>query len=57
VTGRWGDIEGVWIAPVIAQVMMTFRGFATSEAPLCPRFPCRQAEATVVHRWLAPTGD
>jgi hypothetical protein len=25
VTGRWGDMEGVWIAPVIAQLMMTFR--------------------------------
>ncbi len=23
VTGRWGDIDGVWIAPVTAQVMMT----------------------------------
>src|SRR5260221_13638545 len=23
VTGKYGDIEGVWIAPVIAQVMMT----------------------------------
>jgi hypothetical protein len=24
VTGRWGDIEGVWIDPVMAQVMMVF---------------------------------
>jgi hypothetical protein len=24
VTGRCGDIDGVWIAPVTAQVMMTF---------------------------------
>lgn len=23
VTGRWGDIDGVWIDPVIAQEMMT----------------------------------
>ncbi len=23
VTGRWGDIDGVWIEPVGAQVMMT----------------------------------
>jgi hypothetical protein len=23
VTGRWGDIDGVWTDPVIAQVMMT----------------------------------
>src|SRR5271165_7285367 len=23
VTGKWGDIDGVWIAPVTAQVMMT----------------------------------
>jgi hypothetical protein len=22
VTGRWGDIDGVWIEPVTAQVMM-----------------------------------
>src|SRR5471032_2820125 len=25
VTGRYGDIEGVWMAPVGAQVMMTLR--------------------------------
>ena len=25
VTGRYGDMEGVWIAPVTAQVMMTLR--------------------------------
>jgi hypothetical protein len=25
VTGKWGDIDGVWIDPVTAQVMMTFR--------------------------------
>src|SRR5262245_56553710 len=25
VTGRWGDMLGVWIDPVIAQVMMTLR--------------------------------
>jgi hypothetical protein len=25
VTGRWGDIDGVWIDPVTAQEMMTFR--------------------------------
>ena len=30
VTGRCGDIEGVWIEPVTAQVMMTLRGFAMS---------------------------
>jgi len=23
VTGRYGDIDGVWIAPVIAQVIIT----------------------------------
>jgi hypothetical protein len=23
VTGRWGDMDGVWIDPVMAQVMMT----------------------------------
>ena len=26
VIGRCGDIDGVWIEPVIAQVMMTLRG-------------------------------
>src|SRR5882757_1534036 len=25
VTGRWGDIDGVWIDPVTAQEMMTLR--------------------------------
>jgi hypothetical protein len=24
-TGRWGDIDGVWMAPVTAEVMMTLR--------------------------------
>jgi hypothetical protein len=24
VIGRYGDIDGVWIAPVIAQVIITF---------------------------------
>src|SRR4051812_25813623 len=28
VTGRWGDIEGVWIAPVMAQVTITLRDAA-----------------------------
>ena len=27
VTGRYGDMEGVWMEPVGAQVMMTFRVF------------------------------
>jgi hypothetical protein len=30
VMGMCGDIEGVWIEPVTAQVMMTFRDFAMS---------------------------
>ena len=29
VTGKCGDIDGVWIEPVMAQVMMTLFGFAT----------------------------
>jgi hypothetical protein len=33
VTGRWGDIDGVWIEPVTAQVMMTFRDFAMTFLP------------------------
>src|SRR5687767_8815998 len=32
VTGRWGDMEGVWIAPVTAQVMMTLRGAAMASS-------------------------
>src|SRR5215468_6961290 len=28
VIGRWGDMEGVWIEPVTAQVMMTLRTLA-----------------------------
>jgi hypothetical protein len=30
VTGRCGDIEGVWMAPVTAQVIMTFDWAAMS---------------------------
>ncbi len=33
VTGRWGDIEGVWIEPVTAQVMIAFRCFAAAMSP------------------------
>jgi hypothetical protein len=32
VTGKYGDMEGVWMDPVMAQVMMTF-DFARMEAP------------------------
>src|SRR4051812_10922976 len=28
VTGKWGDIDGVWIEPVMAHVMITLRDFA-----------------------------
>jgi hypothetical protein len=38
VTGRCGDIEGVWIDPVMAQVMIVFvflRNGASQKA--CPR--------------------
>jgi hypothetical protein len=37
VTGRWGDMDGVWIEPVTAQVMMTLRGLAMA----VPRFLAR----------------
>jgi hypothetical protein len=30
VTGKCGDMLGVWIAPVTAQVMMTLRGMKNS---------------------------
>ena len=33
VIGRCGDIDGVWMAPVTAQVMMTLRGPATFMLP------------------------
>jgi hypothetical protein len=33
VMGRCGDIDGVWIDPVTAQVMMTFRASAISLTP------------------------
>ncbi len=33
VTGRCGDIEGVWIEPVTAQVMMTLRDLAMTFLP------------------------
>src|SRR5215216_5801072 len=32
VIGRYGDIDGVWIAPVTAQVMMTFRAMGALRA-------------------------
>ena len=38
VIGRCGDIDGVWIDPVIAQVMMTLR-----DGAMATRFPgCRE---------------
>src|SRR6266853_4850226 len=33
VIGRCGDIEGVWIEPVTAQVMMTLRALAMGVSP------------------------
>src|ERR1700693_372985 len=33
VIGRWGDMVGVWIAPVIAQVMMTLLDAAMNDFP------------------------
>src|SRR5688572_3731504 len=65
VMGRYGDIEGVWIAPVTAQVMMTFRDSAISvllcelafvgrqrhQPPVAPAFAGR---ATVPRQQFAP---
>src|SRR5262245_34906282 len=34
VTGRWDDMEGVWIAPVTAQVTMTLRVAAMTNSIL-----------------------
>src|SRR5712691_1269889 len=51
VTGRCGDIDGVWMEPVTAQVMMTFDCFAAMslllflvraqrhQPPVAPRLP------------------
>src|SRR5579885_1330478 len=35
VIGRYGVIDGVWIEPVTAQVMMTLRGAAMGTSSLC----------------------
>ena len=35
VTGRCGDMEGVWMEPVTAQVMMTLRFRAIAASALC----------------------
>ena len=37
VTGRCGDIDGVWIEPVTAQVMMTLRRSLTLASFGCGR--------------------
>jgi hypothetical protein len=34
VTGRCGDIDGVWIEPVTAQVMMTLRAIGAPRSRL-----------------------
>src|SRR6266478_8255658 len=47
VTGRWGDIDGVWIDPVIAQEMMTLRD------TIYPSVKCVQAmSGRGRHRWI-----
>ena len=67
VTGRCGDIDGVWIEPVMAQVMMTLRASAMVFAPrsvfgliaLVPR-ERQQTPVAPVHSSLAfgpPTAD
>jgi hypothetical protein len=46
VTGKWGDIEGVWIDPVMAQqVMMTLPVYDGDVDIGCPRVrsACTQA--------------
>jgi hypothetical protein len=42
VTGRCGDMEGVWIEPVTAQVMMTLRFVAIADS-LCFYDPISRA--------------
>src|SRR3954447_13686425 len=38
VTGRCGDMDGVWMAPVTAQVMMTLLDLATAFSPVSLNF-------------------
>ena len=47
VTARCGDIDGVWIAPVTAQVMMTLRDFAMS-------FPSRNFDLSKLQQTYVP---
>jgi hypothetical protein len=35
VIGRYGDIDGVWIDPVTAQVMMAFRADIEASSVVC----------------------
>src|SRR6187551_95082 len=50
VMGRCGDIDGVWIEPVTAQVMMTLRPLAMAFPPV----DCSQQPTSVVIPGLVP---
>lgn len=50
VIGRWGDIEGVWIAPVTAQVMMTL---AIPSPFRPPGYAARPTAATSIPKSVA----
>src|SRR5262245_55366489 len=47
VTGRCGDIDGVWIEPVTAQVIMTLRDFAMTFHPM--------RRGLLIGKWTSPS--
>ena len=62
VTGRCGDMLGVWMAPVTAQVMMTLFDFATVFPPVSLNFEYQSVStlAQTLSDWpetLRPAGD
>jgi hypothetical protein len=61
VTGRYGDIEGVWIAPVTAQVMMILfvaamlsSSFSAHRRWLAAAASCRPTSG---YRWCLASGN
>src|ERR1700689_4667769 len=59
VTGKWGDIDGVWIDPVTAQEMMIlrdammflpYRGFTGGGADVDREVPARRVAIAVINQ-------
>jgi hypothetical protein len=48
-TGRYGDIDGVWMAPVMAQVMIILPSTAIQELPAAPDHLGIRPIASVIH--------